>query len=762
MAPHRLSLLLLSLLPAALNAEQLVFSRAADWAEWARPAGALRLEDDGLRPRFFSKNTNAALQATVRAAGSNANRAAAIIDGDGQTGWSPDPDAPLERWWVEVDLGQVLPIEHLRLHFDESADPFAFFKISLSDGERFINNANVVVDGTLLYSDTKLFSFNEDHRLQLDLQEAPVRVIRFEVSRRQDGPVLSELEVQAYGDNIAFDLLQRGGSVTVEAAVVALAGTPIVMFDGDLVTAWRVNPLAKGSTGGGETFGDYRIDLGASYWIDTIWLLGDPIGIPPRVRHNYANFLSYQLLYSDGSRAPDGSLSWNELVAVPADPRNLLDRRNVHHQFAPVAARYLRLFYPTSQGGAIIGGGIDGLGARYDGLGLVGEFQVYGRGYPQRAILQSPVIDLGADWNITALHWRTQSPPGSAIRFRSRSGNEVVEELHYFDKNGKEITQRKWDKTPSSLRGPVETTLKPGSDWSPWSESYTTSGTPFQSPSPRSLFQLEVEFATVDPLAEAVLQSLTVEYTRPLARLALGEIAPQQVQPGLGQVFSYFLRPSFARQNLGFDRIALRSTVSMNFRDLLVDGKPVAASHQQIDRGFRLHLAEPIEEEGLLEVRFDAVVLQNNTRFLATLERDQTATGDTLHQQVDPGDAAFDLDGDDDVVSLPVDGRLFAHLQVEPRLFTPNGDGRNDELSITVDILKLRTDRPVLARVYDLRGRLVRKLGDARGRAGRRAWQWDGRDQHGRSVPPGLYLFRLEIKGDAQSQTITRTVGLGY
>ncbi|NKB66489.1 MAG: hypothetical protein GKR89_05470 [Candidatus Latescibacteria bacterium] len=758
----RVLLLLVPLLTTALVAEQLVFSRADDWTQWTHPAGALQVEDGRLSPRFFRKQINASLQATIRAAGTNANAAAAIIDGDAQTGWSPDPDAPLERWWVEIDLGQVLPIQRLSIHFDENVDPFAFFKVSLSDGERFINNANVVVDGTLLYNDTKLFSFNEQHRLQIDLDEAPIRVIRFEVSRRQAGPILSEIGVEAYGDNIAFDLLQRGGNVDVEAAVVALAGTPIVMFDGDLVTAWRVNPLAKGSTGGGETFGDYRIDLGASYWIDTIWLLGDPIGIPPRVRHNYANFLSYQLLYSDGSRAPDGTLSWNQLVTVPSDPRNLLDRRNVHHQFAPVAARYLRLFYPTSQGEAIIGGGIDGGGARYDGLGLVGEFQVYGQGHPQRAVLQSPVIDLGTDWNITALQWQAQTPPGSTIRFRSRSGNEVVEEIHYFDKNGKELTQRRWEKLIKSFRGPVESILTPGAEWSPWSESYTRPGTPFGSPSPRRYFQLEAEFTATDPMAAAILEALTVEYTRPLASQALGEIAPQQVQPGLNQTFSYFLRPSFTSQSLNFDQIALRSSVPMDFRDLLVDGNLLAADHQPIDRGFRLQLAEPITRESLLELRFDAVVLQNNTRFLATLERAQQSTGDTLRQQVDPGDAAFDLEGTDDVVSLPITDNLFAHLHLQPRLFTPNGDSRNDHLSISVDILKLRTERPIRARIYDLQGRLIRQLSDTEGRAGHRAWQWDGRDQQDRAVPPGLYLFHLEIKGDAQTQTITRTVGLSY
>ena len=59
------------------------------------------------------------------------------------------------------------------------------------------------------------------------------------------------------------------------------------------------------------------------------------------------------------------------------------------------------MFFPTSEDGFIIGGG-DGMTAFHlHGLGLVGELQVYGEGHPVEVALRSPIIDLGADWNIT-------------------------------------------------------------------------------------------------------------------------------------------------------------------------------------------------------------------------------------------------------------------------------------------------------------------------------------------------------------------------
>lgn len=57
-------------------------------------------------------------------------------------------------------------------------------------------------------------------------------------------------------------------------------------------------------------------------------------------------------------------------------------------------------------------------------------------------------------------------------------------------------------------------------------------------------------------------------------------------------------------------------------------------------------------------------------------------------------------------------------------------------------------DLPVAAHVrltlYDVAGRAVRHPFDSRVPAGRRDWSWDGRDDRGRALPPGVYLIRFE------------------
>ena len=51
---------------------------------------------------------------------------------------------------------------------------------------------------------------------------------------------------------------------------------------------------------------------------------------------------------------------------------------------------------------------------------------------------------------------------------------------------------------------------------------------------------------------------------------------------------------------------------------------------------------------------------------------------------------------------------------------------------------------------------------DQQGGAGHYELSWDGLDEQGNLSPPGLYLLRVEIVGDAVTGSATRVVGLAY
>jgi flagellar hook assembly protein FlgD len=54
--------------------------------------------------------------------------------------------------------------------------------------------------------------------------------------------------------------------------------------------------------------------------------------------------------------------------------------------------------------------------------------------------------------------------------------------------------------------------------------------------------------------------------------------------------------------------------------------------------------------------------------------------------------------------------------------------------------------------IYDLQGRLIRLLVESVKSAGCYTTFWDGRDEEGRKVPSGVYLYRLRAAEFSQSR----------
>jgi hypothetical protein len=98
--------------------------------------------------------------------------------------------------------------------------------------------------------------------------------------------------------------------------------------------------------------------------------------------------------------------------------------------------------------------------------------------------------------------------------------------------------------------------------------------------------------------------------------------------------------------------------------------------------------------------------------------------------------------------------RVFSPYPELPNSFTitqnyPNPF--NPSTTIQYDIPVRRNSVPVEINIYDVRGRLVRKLVDQEKESGRYQVHWDGRDEHGQQVSSGVYLYRMEIDRDLVS-----------
>ena len=101
-------------------------------------------------------------------------------------------------------------------------------------------------------------------------------------------------------------------------------------------------------------------------------------------------------------------------------------------------------------------------------------------------------------------------------------------------------------------------------------------------------------------------------------------------------------------------------------------------------------------------------------------------------------------------------------MRVSPNPFTPNGDGINDQAEIFYDVLKLTDPAPVVINLYDLAGQPVRTLQAVDLPSGRFTVSWDGADNAGQTVLPGLYLFKIKVKSDERNQEVVGTISVAY
>jgi len=754
-------------------ADQLRFDTARDWQQWQLPQGIVELTDTGvIEPVRIDKDINAAFNATrygggIRSAGSNPQDAALIMDGDPTTGWAPDLDASPDDWFVEIDLGRGVSAYRVHLYFDEANPPFELFDLLLSTGEPETDNIAAPVEGTLIYRIKERYKENKRHRISFELDQSdhtPIQFLRVQSLLPVPGARLVEAEVEAIGDNLSLGLLSKGGNIEIIQDIAKLnhqteLGNALALVDGDLFARWRNHRVLRGSE---DIWSHITIDLGAIYRVDQVRIIGGVVvrsgfggGITTRhyVSRRRWDFRTYELLTSDGSLSPDGTRVWTKHFSGVQPAQN---RSNgmVDHYFDPLPTRYVRI--PWLSWDVNCGEGLNENEGGCGASGTTDEIQIFGNGFPQEVSFQSPLIDLGAGKNLNSVEWGADTPPGTWVEVRSRTGDEVIEEYTFYDKNGKTVTEKKWNKLIPSFRGPIDTTFAVGADWSPWSNIYDHSGQEFQSPSPRRYLELDVRLAADVLDAAPNFDYLAVNFSPPLARSVVGEIFPLETHPGVPAEFSYYLRPLQIRTR-GFNELSVEASAPLHFIDALVDDQSVAVTAETTAAGFRVTFPRSIRSGELVELRFESSVFLQSTRFDLFLEDNSQS----IRQRVDPGDATDAVESSTNVVGLPVNRDLLTNVILSTRVITPNGDGINDELKVEVDLVNVLEPRPLCLRLFDLAGRLLYERKEA-ATAGQRTLVWNGREGSGTRVAPGVYIVELQVSGDARTATYHRLVSVAY
>ena len=575
---------------------------------------------------------------------------------------------------------------------------------------------------------------------------------------RRERPRLGELEVWGPGDDLAGGVIRRKGSI-VNSAPTSV--NPLNLIDGNIESQEK---MRLSNSDPNRLTDELFIDLGSFFWISGFRLAGG------RGSGQAVSWYDYRLEVSDGSKEVDGGLSWDTVAERNGGRSRII--LNIE-EFARVAGRFFRIEWDV---------GFEALPRDNLGDALLSELQLYGEGYQPRVELISSLIQLGGSRNLTTIEWDADHPPATGVEVQTRTGNSLDTLLHYFKADGTEISEAAYNKIRiSSQKGPIVPEEIAGGDWEPWSEPYeVASGSAITSPSPRKYLLIRARLLSEDPDAFATLDAIRVNFSDPVAGSLQGLVIPTRVD-SLGVERGFSLLVEFGSLQESFDEVRITPPPGMELsfdpaRDPVFAGPASAFSGGGDPGDFRLedvrvvsdtpdslHLAfAPVETEvEVLRVDFRATLLTAGGRLQAHLRNSQ---GEGFWQRVDEKIPRSSLQ----LVAQPEHKVLFRDMAISPRVFSPNGDGVNEELRIDFTVMMVGASTAVAAEIYDLTGRLVRRLEEQREvSAGAYSIAWDGRDEADGLVPPGLYAVRLKLDSDTEgtgvgSRELLRTVALTY
>lgn len=562
---------------------------------------------------------------------------------------------------------------------------------------------------------------------------------------RWERPRLAELEVWHEGDDALIAALARGGDV------FASQGLPVGRtIDGNVQTyVDLIFSFDRQTIPGPE--GHLSFDLGSMYWLDTFRIAYGGQAIRDRF-----SFPSYRLDASDGALNADGSLKW---TTVARRQQSSTRKEYEGHDFALIKTRFFRIVW--EQIIVPVGGH----------RGFPASVQLYGEGFQPEVWLESGLVRLGGRRNLLSIAWDADAPPGTRVLVQTRTGNELSEVLHYFKKDGTEISEREYN-NPTLLdifKGPVVAEEVEGDDWSGWSQPYEApTGSAIASPSPREFLKVRATLLSEDPAIRAALRSIRLNFTSPVAEGLVGEIAPFRVDSlGVEHSFSLYVRPQFNRRDPGFDQLLLVAPADMTLRfaglyagragaEREVEGVEVVPTGAD---SLRLSFAAIRPNAGIEVVRLDFRTALFGIGAVLRASLQHSAGGEGTWQRVDPGNALDAVAGNTTtLVGDPTRGELLLDVEVRPPAFTPNGDGVNDRAVFAVKVVRLDDDGPLQVAIYDLSGRLMRELAEQRATTtGQYEIAWDGTDDQGGRVPPGVYCALLRVAVDSGGLSAART-----
>ncbi|MDA0334635.1 MAG: hypothetical protein O2782_05680 [bacterium] len=430
---------------------------------------------------------------------------------------------------------------------------------------------------------------------------------------------------------------------------------------------------------------------------------------------------------------------------------------------------------------------------------LLAEIQAFGHGYPQQARYLSAPHDFGEPVSLGQVTWKftrfRQTPSGEIIEdptapvelsLRTRAGSDDDPKTYFiFDDLGRllKVSPEEYFSAPRITErfseGVAGFRAQRGDDtddWNNWSVAYERSGDQNRSSDGSRYLQFQFDITTQDPLAFGVLDSIAFEVSPLLADSALAEISLDgvpvtatgniEVPLGVDTVFVYDVRTVAGPGSpIGYDGMELDVPAAARFLDLEIDGAPAVpgTDFEVVEETgvMRFSFAEHIQRDASFRVRFRSAIFQASVFLEGRIVNSDPAQA-ALPQSIEAGDARTDVASNAlQVIAGDTRFEVLRQIVLSSPVLTPNGDGANDQAVIGFDLFGV-TGGNLLVEVFDLSGRRVHAVLADQAVSGPYAPTWDGLDDRGQLVAPGLYLIRVKVEVDEGILTRVQPLAVAY
>ena len=565
------------------------------------------------------------------------------------------------------------------------------------------------------------------------------------------------------------------------------------MVDGDSMT---FNPPVSSDPGSVW----YTIDLGVPVPAHRFGFFTPPRGY----RSDGTPFAQDVVPAFEVSIAPEGEPQW--LDAGPYEPIGTI-LASVAENFAPNIQLYFPRQYVRFVRYKRLVSLLDGAAGQTNSTssgaafaGTIGDFELFAEGVPRRAVYRSDIFDLDEAVNFGRLHWAAtpmRKVGGELVEVASadvgievevRTGRDGDPNIYheYTDRGGEQVVDRdrfEFELQPLYRAGVVREP-RPGmrasieydsENWSFWTAPFTRSGQRLDLRGGSHL-QLRVTLKSEEFDALLRLDSLWVATSPLLAQRIVAEVARAddplpvrgftQVELGQATEFVYEVRAFFTGGENGFDALRIRTGAPGQFRALEIGDPPV-----------RVEPVRVVEEAEEIVVYLPERISSANPQPLRVLFSTQVfalawtfdgevfdAAGAVLPQPLEPGNASeyVDTSALRVVANSSSSGRVLRALELSSNVLTPNGDGINDAIELEYTLFQLPEAVPVFIEVYSLDGRLLLRRQMGRQHFGAQQLRWDGRDEVGSLLSPGLYLLAVALEAGAATDRVLHPVGIAY